>query len=125
MGRLSTSLTDTARVVREVIAGPRVEGMSPTAAVRYDWFACRLVPTDAPEATDPGGRRSVSERAQLVTGAGVDVLPSDGLEIRSTLMGDGTWRITGAPARLSSRRRVMALIVPVARVVEPTVDSTQ
>jgi len=125
MGRLSTSLTDSARVVREIVAGPRVEGMSPTAPVRFAPFACRLIPLDAPEAAEEGGRRSVSERAQLITGAGIDVLPSDALEIRSTLMGDGNWRITGAPERLSSRRKVMALVIPIARTVEPTVDSTQ
>lgn len=122
MARLSRALIDRARIVRQVAAGPRVEGASPMAATYGDWFPCRLVIRDARE--DPhGGRRAVTARGQIVCPPGADVLASDQVEIRSPLLGDGRWQVVAAPERATTGRAVKALLIDVERVTEPTRDS--
>lgn len=119
MGRLSAALTDRARVIRRVATGARVEGRTPTGETFGSWTACRLVPADAPERDDGLGLRRVIERAELVTGPGLDVQASDDIEVQSRLLGNGRWEVVGAPRAAASSRRVRAVVIPLQRTVEP------
>ena len=121
MARLSRALTDSARVVRQVAAAARVEGASPMAETHGEWMPARLVPGQAFERDDESGRRAILARAELVCGVdALDVQPSDRIEVRSPLLGDATWSVTGIPQRAATGRAVVGVVVPLERTVEPS-----
>lgn len=122
MGRLSSALTDTARTVRVVATGTRVEGRSPTVDVHGAWVPARLVVQDQREREEERGLRSVQHRATLILPPGTDLLPSNRIEVRSAVYGDQTWNVTGAPERVATRRSVRAIIATVERTSEPVRD---
>jgi hypothetical protein len=124
---LNGTLTDRIRIVRTVVAGPRVEGRSQTAERRDTWWPARLVPGASREAEDAvGGRRAVALTGELWLGAeGQQIRSSDRLIVRAMRLGDdATWTVTGLPEVLRGRRDVLAVRVPVERLVEPPREAT-
>lgn len=121
---LAANLTDECRYVREIVAAERVEGRSATATITGQWLACRLIPGASPETADQqGGRIAVSARAELIVGPnGIDFRPSDRIEVRSKVMGNGTWRVTAAP-EIAARRTIRAVVLKLERTIEATAES--
>lgn len=123
MATLRAALADRARVRRTLAVGPRIEGRSPVAAIGLEWFACRLTVSDAPEVVGAeGGRRVVAVRAELVAAPGTDIAAMDELLVESATLGTAVWAVVGAPVVVRSRSRARAVVVPLRRTVEPTMD---
>lgn len=115
---LTASLRGRARIVRDVRHGSRVEGHTPSAPVRSEWFACRVIPADARESDDGHGGRRVVARAQLV-GRATDLRSNDSIEID----GGAVWRVVGEPEILQARSASPVVTVPLERVIEPPITS--
>jgi hypothetical protein len=80
---LLAGLEDSARVLRFVPTGRRVEGRPIEETVTGSYFPCRVhVRSTGEEASAASGSRRVVTRARMTCGPGSDVLPSDRLEVR-------------------------------------------
>ncbi len=109
-------LEDRARVLRQVPAGRRVEGTPMLAEVTGPTFACRLaVRSTAEEVGAAPGDQRVVTRGRVTTGPGVDVRPSDRVEVtvgREQLV----YEVTTAPEPLRVTGRIVGLAFDVVRV---------
>jgi hypothetical protein len=115
---LSGALADRARVVRSVQVGPRVEGRTDTQETSFDWQPARLVPDPSGREAEENGQRVIHQTARLVL-ADADVLTTDVIEVQSATAGAGRWEVVGVPEVVATRRLGRAVVVAVARTVEP------
>lgn len=119
---LTSALVDYARVRRQAVVGPRVEGASQVAVDFGDWFPARLVVGDAAESVDPqGGQRRVIVNGELIAAPGADISAADEIEVDSATLGAAVWRVVGAPSIVRTRSRARAVTVPLRRTEEATI----
>ncbi len=118
MAVLSPALADSAKVIRRVAVGERVEGRRRTTEVRGEPFRCRLIPNPAREVRDERGELRLVEAATLVAGVD-DMQVNDEVFVKSRLVGDARWRVSGAPQVVITRRLGRAAAVPLERLADP------
>lgn len=126
---LNAALPDRARIIENAPLPQRVEGRTRTRQIHGPWFRVRLQLPDAPESVDPGGKRRTVRHPTLLTGnkdtEGGSLTLEDGgcvisakhqLRIVSRELGDSIWEVTGQPAVIRKKRRVLGWEIAVSQV---------
>lgn len=113
-----SAYVDRWRVVREAPQPRRVDGSTITATILGDWARGRLTIGQSREVAGPGGAVRTELGAELRVGPTADIVASDRVEIDAGGAGRERWRVVGQPRPLRATRRVVALVVELARVVD-------
>lgn len=118
---LGTALVDKARVRRNAVSGPRVEGTTQYAPTFSEWFRCRLMLDSGNESNAAADAHRTTRQAKLmyalrdVTGEPFEVRATDIIEVDSGELGEMTFEVTSLPKPIRKKRRVIGWTVPVAK----------
>jgi hypothetical protein len=108
---LAAALVDRGRTVRQVPAGPPVEGTTPYRPEFGEWQRVRIR-ADAPGGEGATGAtyRSDAQPTLLYLSGGRDLglRAEDRVEVDSPELGHRTWQVVGDPKPLRKKRRVIA-----------------
>ena len=110
-------LIDSARIVRSVDAGQKVEGRSPFVAVTGASFPCRIV-TDPVREAEAAGRRRATATATLICRES-DLRLADEIQVEAKVSGSGRWRVAGTPQIGPARWGGRVTTVVLERLTEP------
>ncbi len=120
---LGAALVDRARAVTRERTGASVDGEQLRGLVTAQWFKARLEVPQSPESPGPGSgrRRTVRQPSLLVAFKDLDGRPVElsnamRLEVDSAQLGRSLWEVSGDPAPLRKRRRVIGWQVTLAQV---------